>query len=230
MKVPDPLHLEERPPAERERLAERLAARLDPVMAGLGVLIVLVVLGETLSREGGALSWFFFWTGWVLWAAFAAEFLLRLRIAPSKGAFLRRHWWELLFLIVPFLRFVRLLRAFRAGRAGRIVTSAIRGGRSATRTLAGRLGWLLMIHLIVVLSVSQLLFEFGSHPTYGEALHASALASVSGEPLDRPGAFAAVMDVVLAVYAIVVFATAAGSIGAYLLERRNEDRAVGEDA
>ncbi len=211
-----------RAPDERERLAERLADRLDPVMTVLGVLFVLVVLGETVAREESPLRGILFWTGWVLWAAFVAEFILRLTIAPSAARFLKRNWWQILFLAVPFLRFVRLLRAFRVTRAGRIVSSAVRGGRTAGRTLTSRLGWLVAVHLVVVLASSQLLFEFGGYGTYGAALHAAALASVSGEPLGGAGGFVAVMDVGLAIYAVVVFATLAGALGAFFLERRSE--------
>jgi voltage-gated potassium channel len=189
-------------------------------MAALGVLFILVVLGETLARGDRPLADILFWSGWVLWVTFLAEFVLRLAVAPATGRFLRRNWWQLLFLAVPFLRFLRL---FRVGRAGRIVSSAVRGGRSAGRTLTGRLGWLLVIHLMIVLAASQLLFEFGPYRSFAAALHAAALASVSGEPLRQPGALAALMDVALAVYAVVVFAATAGTIGAYLLERRSEE-------
>ncbi len=206
-----------------------MATRLDPVMSALGILFVLVVVGESLADEGSALEEVLFWSGWALWATFAGEFLLRLSIAPSKGRFLRRYWWQLIFLVIPFLRFLRLIRLFRLGRAGRIVSAAVRGGRSATRTLTGRLGWLLMVHLMVVLATSQLLFEFGPYRSYAAALHDAALASVAGEPLGRPGVLAAVMEVILAAYSVVVFAAMAGVIGAFLLEWRSEARATAGD-
>lgn len=211
-----------RAPGERERFEERLAERLDPVMTVLGVLFLLVVLGETVAHEESPLREVLFWTGWVLWATFVAEFLLRLTIAPSVARFLKRNWWQVLFLALPFLRFVRLLRAFRVTRAGRILSSAVRGGRTAGRTLTSRLVWLVVVHLIVVLASSQLLFEFGSYASYGAALHAAALASVSGEPLGDGAGLAAVMDVGLAIYAVVVFAALAGALGAFFLERRSE--------
>ncbi len=222
MRVPAAVY--RRVASERERAADQIALRLDPLMSALGLLFVLVVLGETLAREGSILAGALFWTGWVLWAAFLGEFLLRMTIAPSKTRFLKRHGWQLIFLAVPFLRFVRLLRILRVGRAGRIMSAAVRGSRTATRALTGRLGWLLTIHAMVVLAASQLLFEFGPYETYAPALHGAALASVAGEPLGEPGAFAAIMEVLLALYAVVVFASMAGIMGAFLVERRNEDK------
>jgi voltage-gated potassium channel len=71
-----------------------------------------------------------------------------------------------------------------------------------------------------VLGSSQLLYEFRDYARYGAALHAAALATITGEPLAQPDAFAQVLEVVLAAFSVVVFATLAGSLGAYFLETR----------
>ncbi len=84
----------------------------------------------------------------------------------------------------------------------------------------GRVGWLSAISAITVLTSSQLLYEFGDYQTYADALHAAALATISGEPLGQPDAFAKGLEVLLAVFSVVVFATLAGTLGAYFLETR----------
>ena len=53
--------------------------------------------------------------------------------------------------------------------------------------------------------------------SYGDALHGAALATISGEPLEMDGALAKTLEVVLALYAVVLFAALAGSIGAFFL-------------
>ncbi|HET6628074.1 MAG TPA: hypothetical protein VFG63_16925 [Nocardioidaceae bacterium] len=208
-----------RTPTERERWAEELLDRLTPIMSALGILFLLVVLAEALTREASTLSTVLTVAGWLLWAVFVAEFVARMVVAPDTGRFLRRNWWQLLFLVLPFLRFLRLVRAFRFLRTGRVLSSAVRSSRSAKRVLGGRVGWLGAVSAITVLGSSQLLFEFGDYRRYGDALHAAALATITGEPLAQPDAFAKVLEVVLAAYSVVVFATLAGSLGAYFLRQ-----------
>lgn len=222
--MPSMLSLRTSPHSERELFAEGLLDRLTPVMSALGVLFLLVVLGERLAEPGSALATVLTIIGWLLWLAFAAEFVLRLVVAPDTGAFLRRNWWQLAFLVLPFLRVLRLVRTVRLLRTGRLLSSALRSSRSAKRAFGDRVAWLAAVSAITVLTVSQLLFEFGEFDRYGDALHATALAAISGEPLGRPGAVARVVEVLLALYSVAVFATLAGSFGAYFLESRTSGR------
>ncbi len=196
-----------RPFADRELWAERLLDRLTPAMSALGILFLLVVLAEQFSEPGSLLSIVLSVVGWVLWALFAAEFLARLIVAPDTGRFLRRNWWQLLFLLLPFLRFLRLVRAAQLVRTGRVLSSAVRSTRSARQVLSSRVGWLAAVTSIAVLGTSQLLYGFSGYATYGEALHATALAAVTGEPLGRQDAFSQVAEILLAVFCVAVFAT-----------------------
>lgn len=203
---------------------EEFDARFSPIATALGIIFVLVVIGENLAERASILRGVFLVVGWLIWVVFALEFAARAVIAPSTAAFFRRNWWQLVFLVLPFLRFIAALRLARVARAGRIVSSAVRGTRSSRRVLRDRLVWLVMVHTIVVLSASQLLYEFGAPAaSYGRTLHAVALASVSGEPMGFETALAKVLEVVLALYAVVVFATTAATLGAYLVERRGEE-------
>lgn len=214
-----PGRLRDRAPAEREQLAESIACRLDLPMTVLGVVFLLLVVAETVSRPEGGVDIAFQVLGWALWLAFAAEFALRLVVAPSAMGYLRRNWWQLLFLVVPFLRFTRVIRAVRAARLGRVVSSAVRSTRTARRRLSGRIAWLAATTLVVVLSGSVLLAETGEFATFGDALHAAAVATVAGDVVGARGGFARVVEVVLLGYSVVVFATLAGAVGAFLVER-----------
>lgn len=207
----------QRPAEERDAWATELLDRLTPVMSALGILFALVVLAEQLTHPDSTVGWALTVTGWLLWAVFVAEFVARMVVAPDTGRFWRRNWWQVVFLLLPTLRVFRLVRALRVLRTGRVLSSAIRSSRSARGLLGSRIGWLAAVTAIVVLSSSQLLYAFAGFETYGEALHAAALATMTGEPLAVDGAFAAVSEVVLAAYSVVVFATLAGSLGAYFL-------------
>lgn len=208
---------------DRERAgdarAESLGRRLDPLMGALGIVFGLVVLGETLAQEDTAVGRGLAVAGWTLWLVFIIEFVVRAAMSGSWARYLAKHWWQIIFLVMPFLRFFRALQTFRWLRAGRVFSSAVRAGRSASRQLGDRVLWLAAVTAIVILASSQLLFEYGGFDSYGAALHGAALASITGEPLDAESGFARVAEVILAVYSVVIFATLAASFGAYYLQR-----------
>lgn len=187
-------------------------------MGVLGLAFLLVVLGQLLATTPGwarALAV----AGWVLWAVFVAEFALRAYVAQDQQLFWRRNWWQVIFLAVPFLRFARALTFLRAARVGGILSATVRGSRSAGRLLSGRIGWLAVVTGVVVIGSSQLLYATQTFSDYGEALHGAALATVTGEPLAADGALARTLEVVLAIYSVAVFATLAGALGAFFLQR-----------
>jgi voltage-gated potassium channel len=211
---------QQRLPSERERFAEETLDRLTPMMSALGIIFLLVVLGERLAAPGSGLSVALTVVSWALWLVFFAEFAARAVAAPDTARFFRRHWWQALFLLLPFLRFLRLVRVVRLLRAGRVASSALRSSRSARSLLGSRVGWLAAVSAIVILSASQLLYEFGAYTTYGDALHAAALATIIGEPFGRPDGFSRLLEVLLGGFSVAVFATLAGTLGAYFLQSR----------
>ena len=217
--LPERRRLRDHEPSERERWAEAIARRLDAPVTALGVIFLLLVVIETVSRPVGTIGTVFQVASWVIWAVFVGEFVLRAVIAPSAVGYLRRNWWQLIFLLVPFLRFVRGVRALRAARVGRVMSSAVRSTRTAGRRLTSRLAWLAATTAVVVLAGSQLVYEGGHRGSYGDALYAAMLATLAGEPFGATTPGVRVVELVLVTYSVVVFATLAGSIGAFLLER-----------
>lgn len=211
-----------RPDEEREALAEAIIEQLDRPMAALGIVFLLLVLAETVIGPRGAVGTTFQVLTWLIIAVFTGEFLLRLYVAPSRLKFLRRNWAQVIFLVLPFLRLFRVLRALRFlrfGRAGRILSSALRVTRTAGRRLRGRIAWLATVTAAVILAASQLLYEFGDVEPYSEALYRAAMATITGEPTTIDG-IGRLLDVVLAGFSVAVFATLAGIVGAFLIERR----------
>ena len=212
----------------RERLAQVLSDRLHPAMAALGLLFVVLVLAQGPAVEGTPLQRVLLVATWILWAVFVAEYVLRLVIAPSTSRFLRQTWWQLLFLVVPVLTLLRALLILRVARPTRVALAALRGGRSARATLTGRAAWLAVLTAIVTFASADVLFEVAGVRPYGAALHAAALATITGEPTGSSHGLAQLLDVVLAVYAVVFFATLAGSLGAFFLEQRRQASSVTE--
>ncbi|MFS4506168.1 hypothetical protein ACMA46_08015 [Clavibacter sp. Sh2141] len=211
--------------------AEALSLRLDKPMGLLGVIFLFIVLGQVIISEPRWSSVFAV-LGWIFWAVFVAEFLLRAYIAGFQRAFWKRNWWQVLFLLVPFLRFfralqaVRLARLVRVARVGGILSAGVRGSRSAARLLSSRIGWLTALTAVVILAASQLLYAFGSHDSYTDALYEAALATITGGGITTEDAFSRILHVTLSVYSVAVFATLAGSLGAYFLRGDAPDRST----
>ncbi|MDW5328909.1 hypothetical protein [Plantactinospora sp. KLBMP9567] len=194
-------------------------------MGGLAVLFLAVVLVEPLNRNP-TLSLALTITGYVLWAVFIAEFVFRLWLAPDRRRFLKQNWWRLLILAIPFLRLFALLRVLRIAALAQLVGSAVRGSRSAARLLSGRLLRLGIFTAIVILVATHLTYLAGGPPSYLQALHDVALTTIAGQPLNAKSGVGQIVEVVLAAYSVLVFATLAGSIGAFFLdEERAPDNA-----
>ena len=83
---------------------------------------------------------------WFVWLAFCGEFGLRLAVAPSRGAFIRRSWVDLLLIVIspPFgvpealqglraVRALRVLRLLRMVRAVGVLSIGLRASRRALR-------------------------------------------------------------------------------------------------
>ena len=208
-------------PAPSTPEAEGLARRLDRPMGILGLAFLLVVIGQSLAEEAWLVTALSV-TGWVMWAVFVAEFVYRAVSARDQRRFWTRNWWQVVFLALPFLRFARALTLLRAARVGGVLSATVRGSRSAGRLLSGRIGWLTALTGVVILGASQLLFVVGAYDAYGPALHDAALATITGEPLAASGGLPRFLEVVLAVYSVAVFATLAGALGAFFLERRQD--------
>lgn len=191
---------------------------MDRPMGALGLVFVVVLTGQLLATDP-VWTQVFTVLGWTFWSLFAGEFVLRAYVAKDQRRFWRRNGWQVVFLVVPFLRFLRGLTVLRGVRIAGVVSATVRGSRSAGRLLTGRLGWLATITAVVVVGSSQLLFATGTYDDYGRALHGAALAAITGEPLSAGGVFARCAEVALALYSVVVFAALAGSLGAYFLGR-----------
>lgn len=91
---------------------------------------------------------------WVVWAAFAVDYLMRLGLSGSKKAFVRTHWLDLAAVLLPMIQPLRLLR---------VVSTLMLVGRRArmapqirlTTYVAGAVVGLLMFGSLAVLSVER---------------------------------------------------------------------------
>lgn len=206
--------------------------RADPFMAWLGVLFALLVGYELAVDVGQSASSWLIAAGWTLWALFLAEFAANLWLAPSRRRFLRRHWIQALALLVPTLRVLRFLRLVRLGRAmpaARVLSSSYRSAGTARRLMSSRLGYLGALGGAAMIAVAQLAFVFErDHPdaafrSFGDALlwSAAVVLGLQGDPVPQTlGAHLAMLAGF--VVGLVIIASLAGTLGAYLIDSRGE--------
>ena len=214
-----------------ERWLAEQTERWDPVMAWLGVVFALLAVFQ-LADPGLSSSWnrMLDLATWAIWGIFVVDFVAKLVAAPSALGFLRRHWLAALMLLVPTLRILRfgaLMRLGRALPAARVVTTSYRATGVARTLLRTRTSYLAAVVAVAILATAQLgwLVErpHGTFESFGDALiwAATSVIALQGDPVPTTALGRLVM---LAAFSIglVVVATLAGTVGAYLLEERRE--------
>ena len=224
----------------RDARLERLAERLDPFMAWLGVVFALLVGYEIAVELTPGTAATVRAVGWAIWAVFLAEFLLRLWLAPARLRFVGEHWFQVLTLAVPTLRFLRFLRLLRLGRAlpaARVASASYRSIGTARRVARSRLGYVAGISSVVVVAIAELAYLFerdredGAFESFGDALLWAA-ATVFGQQADPVPASVGGRIAMIAgfVLGIGVVATVAATLGAWFIDDRRERAGEGSAA
>lgn len=211
--------------------------RADPFMAWLGVLFALMLGYElavpltppaALILEIGA---------WAIWGVFLLEFVSKLWLAPRRLTFLRRRWVQVLLLLLPTLRvlsFLRLLRLGRALPAARVAASSYRSAGVARQLVRSRLGYVGGLSLVVSIAVAELAYVFerdapeAVFSSFGEAViwGLTVVIALQGDPVPESLGGQIVMLAGFA-FGLVVVASLAGTVGAFLVEERRERQAAG---
>lgn len=79
---------------------------------------------KTASCPPTALEWTLYLVTALIWWSFALEFILLVSLAPKKLEFCKRHWINIVIILLPLLAFLRSLQLFRflrMARAGKLM-------------------------------------------------------------------------------------------------------------
>ncbi|AXE26253.1 two pore domain potassium channel family protein [Streptomyces globosus] len=91
---------------------------------------------------------------WMVWGAFAADYLVRLCLSSARRAFVRTHWLDLVAVVLPMVQPLRLLRLVATlmlvGRRARMAPQI-----RLTTYVAGAVVGLMMFGSLAVLSVER---------------------------------------------------------------------------
>lgn len=103
---------------ERLRAIERYTDLPLLILALVMVPLLIVPAVTELPR-----SWHsaFLVADWFIWAAFAADFAVKIVVAPRRLIYVRTHWLEAAMVVLPFLRPLRLLRFLRLVRLATVL-------------------------------------------------------------------------------------------------------------
>jgi len=172
-----------------------------------------------------------------IWAAFLAEYLARLFVAPDRIRFILRNPFDLFLVVIPVLRPLRLLRSvtlIRAARLTRIGAGAGRAVRESRVRLASRAALLAAgsaAILILATAVMEIDVERAAAKanitTFGDALWwaVSTITTVGYGDHYPVTAAGRAIGVVLMIAGVGIFGVVAASAAAWFVSAdREEDR------
>jgi voltage-gated potassium channel len=221
---------------ERTELLEQLDAWLETPMAILGFAWLALLIVELTRGVSPLLAT----ATTIIWIVFILDFMLKLALAPRKGAYLRRSWLTVLSLAVPALRVVkiarvvrvlRLARATRGLRLLRVVSSLNRGMRALGAAMGRRgFGYAVALTLVVTLAGAAGMFAFerdaeGARglPSYGDALWWTAMIMTTmGSEYWPQTPEGRALCVLLALYAFAVFGYVTAALASFFVGRDAE--------
>lgn len=229
-----------RPPDEDESPEARLAALHDledlvevpMIVLGLIWLVLLVVelaWGLTPALEVAVTT---------IWVIFLLDVALKLALAPSKAAYLRREWFTVVALLVPALRVLRFTRSLRVlaalrGARGlhlvRVVSSLNRGFRGVGRAFERRgAGYVATLTGLVAFGGAAGMYAFerggpGGFEDYGSALWWTAmlLTTMGSESWPRTTE-GRILCLLLSVYGFAMFGYVTAALASLFVARDRE--------
>lgn len=228
---------------QRFELLDNLQSLLEPAMALLGLMFLVLLLADYGSFEFGILS-----QGGidqalqVIWIVFLIDFGVRLMVAPDRLGFVKSNWLTVISLALPFLRPLRAFRAVRGLRSLRLVRflgGINRGMRVLRQVARGRqFAYVAVLTVVIMLAgaVGALNFERGIADapiqTFGDAVWWSAamVTTINNEKY-VVSVEARTIAILQRIYAVSVFGYITASIASYLVgtlgpnEEDKEDQA-----
>ncbi|MFD4377615.1 potassium channel family protein [Streptomyces sp. NPDC058486] len=163
---------------------------------------------------------------WVVWGAFALDYLVRLCLAPARWAFVRSHPLDLLAVLLPLVQPLRLLRLVSTlllvGRRARMAPQI-----TLTTYVAGAVVGLMMFGSLAVLHVERDAPD-GNIKTLGDAVWWSFTTMTTvgyGDHAPTTG-LGRVLAVGLMLSGIALLGVVTANIAAWFIARFERDDAV----
>ncbi len=213
----------------RAQLLERFERATEWPLLLLAVLMIPLLVVPEVIDIGSETNLSINGVSYVIWAIFAAELSIRTFLSEKRIRYLIRHWYDVLIVVVPFLRPLRIARSARAVRLlklGRLMPFAARIWTSTQSLMRHRgLQWIVLGGVAVVFAAAAgvLAFESGEGgglDDYGTSLW-WAMATVTtvgygdSVPVTPEGRGVAIL---LMLVGIAFFSWVTANIAAFLVE------------
>jgi voltage-gated potassium channel len=120
---------------DRQAALRRFEAAVELPLVILAIVMVPLLVVPLLVDLPDEIEVGFIAADWLIWAAFAFEYLVRLALTEDRLRFVRREWPSLLLVVLPFLRPLRVVRSARAlrllglGRLAGALGTVVKDGR-----------------------------------------------------------------------------------------------------
>lgn len=101
--------------AQREALLHRIERLTELPLLILSFIMIPLLVGSLLWELSPSEEAIFLTLDWFIWALFALDLAIKLALSPHRLAYLKRHWLEVLIVVVPFFRPLRIIRVFIFG-------------------------------------------------------------------------------------------------------------------
>jgi len=98
--IPDTSH--------REELVHRLERITEMPLLILAFVMIPLLIGPMVWELSPQEETTFIALDYFIWAIFAIDLIIKVAISPHRLIYLRRHWLEVLVVVVPFFRPLRL--------------------------------------------------------------------------------------------------------------------------
>ena len=218
---------------ERKQLLTRIENLLDGPLIVLGFIWLVLIIVELLFDPNPIIETI----SYVIWIIFILDFLLKLFLAPKKGAFIKSNLLTLISLIIPALRILRVFRVLRILRFSRglrlvkIVGSLNRGIKALSATMERRaFGYVMLLTTIIVFAGSAGMYAFekdidGGLNDYGTALWwTTMIMTTLGSEYWPQTPEGRVLCVILSLFAFAIFGYITATIATFFLGRDAEDK------
>jgi len=113
MKKPPSLHVPDVP--RQEELLHRIERLTELPLLIFAFVMIPLLVGPLFWDLSPREETVFITLDAFIWAVFAVDLGIKIVVAPYRLAYLRRHWLEVLVVVVPFFRPLRILRIFIFG-------------------------------------------------------------------------------------------------------------------
>jgi voltage-gated potassium channel len=215
---------------DRGAAFERFSRAVDGPLTVLALAMIPLIVLPVVVDLSPAMEGAFLAVDYLIWAVFAAEYAIKLYLAPDRRRFVTSHIPDLVIVLVPMLRPLRLLRL------ARLAAFAAKGVRDTRGILRHRgLNWVLLIVLVLNLIAAAMVLDFergnpeANIDSYPDALWwaVTTITTVGyGDrfPMTPAGRGVAV---VLMIAGIAMFGVITATIAAYFVEQKAEQDVAG---